>query len=70
MKTTIKVIKIIGLLILLVLTALVLQFSYIWFFSEAKTETGRMIIILIAGGNVYCLTSIFVNLMFVISKRR
>ncbi|OGY42501.1 MAG: hypothetical protein A2Y82_03990 [Candidatus Buchananbacteria bacterium RBG_13_36_9] len=68
MKTVIKVIKILGLVILLVLTALLLQFSYVWIFSEVKTEIARFIIILIASGNLYCLTGIFVNLMFKVAR--
>jgi len=68
METAIKAIKILGLVILLVLTALLLQFSYVWFFSEAKTETVRFIIVLIASVNFYCLTGIFVNLMLRIAR--
>ncbi len=68
MRTTKKAIKIIVLFINLVLIALMLQFGYIWFFSEAKTETIRVIIVLVASGNLYCLTSIFVNLMLRIAR--
>jgi len=68
MRTTKKAIKIIVLFINLVLIALMLQFGYIWFFSEAKTQTIRVIIVLVASGNLYCLTGIFVNLMLRIAR--
>jgi len=69
MKTAIKVIKIIGMIIMYVLTALLLQFSYVWIFSEVKTEIARFIIIVIASGNLYWLTGILVVSMFKIAKR-
>jgi hypothetical protein len=70
MKTAIKVVKILGLIIMYVLTALLLQFSYVWIFSEVKTETARFIIIMIASGNLYWLTGIFMDSMFKIAKSK
>ena len=63
-----KVIKILGLVIFMVVTALILEFSYVWFFSEAKTETVRVIIILIAGTNLLVLTRIFLDSIFEIAR--
>lgn len=69
MKIFIMVIKMIWAFLNFVLIALLTQFSYVWIFSEAKTEIARMIIIIMASCNTYCLTGMFMNLETKFYKR-
>jgi len=68
MEITKKIFKILGLIIMYVLTGLLLQFSYVWIFQEVKTEMARFIIIAIASGNLYWLTGILMDSMYKIAK--
>jgi len=69
MKIFVLVIKMIWAFVNFVLIGELTLIGYVWYFSETKTEIARMIIIIMASCNTYCLTGMFMDLETKFYKR-